>query len=432
VTTPPIAAVESPEQRRTLVTLVIAQVLSGAGLAAGITVGALLAEEMLGSTRLSGLPVAFFTLGAAAAAVVVGRVSQRHGRRPGLALGYAAGAVGSVGVVLSAVADSAPGLFAALFVYGAGFATNLQARYAGADLASPPRRGRAVSTVLVATTLGAVVGPNLVTVTGQVASSWGIPSLAGPFLLAAVAYGSAALVLWARLRPDPLLLARALAEGEGEDAAGSRATSAPPRASTPSGPATPRPTSAGQPPGLALGAVVMVVATIVMASIMTMTPIHMAAADHSLAAAGAVIAVHVGFMYLPSPLSGWLVDRYGPRLVAALAALTLLSAGLVAAVAPASSVLALGVAMALLGLGWSLGLVSGTAIVAAAVPLSRRATTQGNVDVLLALAGAAGGALSGIVVAGPGYSVLALGGAALALAMTPLVVARGRAAPVRP
>ncbi len=124
-------------QRRVLAVLVAAQVLSGAGLAAGITVGALLAQEMLDSTRLSGLPSGLFTAGSAVAAVLVGRVSQRHGRRPGLAAGYAAGAVGSAGVIAAAVADSAPLLFLSLFVYGAGSATNLQARYAGADLADP-------------------------------------------------------------------------------------------------------------------------------------------------------------------------------------------------------------------------------------------------------------------------------------------------------
>src|SRR5690606_19571646 len=74
--------------------------------------------------------------------------------------------------------------------------------------AAPANRGRAVSTVLVATTLGAVAGPNLVGVMGDVADTLSIPRLAGPFLLAAVAYGAAAAILAVALRPDPLLLAR--------------------------------------------------------------------------------------------------------------------------------------------------------------------------------------------------------------------------------
>jgi MFS family permease len=209
--TDPSIVTEPPEQRRTLVILVLAQVLSGAALAAGVTVGALLAQDMLGSTRLSGLPSALFAAGGALAAVGVGRLSERSGRRVGLTAGYLVGAVGGFGVVAAAWLDDVVLLFASLFVYGAGVATSLQARYAGVDLAAPSRRGRAVSTVLVATTFGAVVGPNLVSVTGRMAEAIGIPALAGPFLLAGVAYGAAGLLLWAMLRPDPLQLARALA-----------------------------------------------------------------------------------------------------------------------------------------------------------------------------------------------------------------------------
>ncbi|HEX2281000.1 MAG TPA: MFS transporter, partial [Thermomicrobiales bacterium] len=161
--------------RRTLVILVTSQILAGLGLAAGVTVGALLAEDMLDSTALSGLPSALLTLGSAGAALLVGRLSQRLGRRAGLSAGYLAGALGGAGIVLAAIVESPILLFLSLFIYGSGMATNLQARYAGTDLARPERRGQAVSTVLVATTFGAVAGPNLVGVMGDVAKSWGIP-----------------------------------------------------------------------------------------------------------------------------------------------------------------------------------------------------------------------------------------------------------------
>ena len=129
-----IGSVEDPpEQRRTLTVLLSAQILSGLGLAAGITVSALLAEQMLGSSRLSGLPTVFFTIGSAAAAVGVGRTSQRWGRRAGLSAGYLTGALGSLGVVIAASSNSVVLLFVSLLVYGAGVSTNLQARYAGAS-----------------------------------------------------------------------------------------------------------------------------------------------------------------------------------------------------------------------------------------------------------------------------------------------------------
>ncbi|HSX97103.1 MAG TPA: MFS transporter, partial [Streptomyces sp.] len=178
---PPSISDAAPAQRRILRVLVASQILSGAGLAAGVTVGALLAQEMLG-TSLAGLPSALFTAGSALTAVAVGRISQTRGRRPGLATGYLTGAVGSAGVITAAALDNPVLLFLALFVYGAGTATNLQARYAGADLAHPAHRARAVSTVLVATTLGGVAGPNLAAPTGTFAETLGLPHLAGPFL----------------------------------------------------------------------------------------------------------------------------------------------------------------------------------------------------------------------------------------------------------
>ncbi|MFC7330200.1 MFS transporter [Marinactinospora rubrisoli] len=394
-----------PAQRRILTVLVTAQILSGAGLAAGITVGALLAQDMLGGAGLAGLPSALFTIGSAAAAALIGRASQRRGRRTGLAAGYAAGAAGALGVVAAAAAGSVGLLFASLLVYGAGSATNLQARYAGADLAAPQRRGQALSTVLVATTLGAVVGPNLVTPLGGLARILGIPPLAGPFLLAAAAYASAALVLGVLLRPDPLTTARSL-------------SAAVPDSATP----TAGRTGSAHPRMLVLGGTVMVLAQLVMVAIMTMTPIHMSQHGHSVGAAGLVIAVHVGAMYLPSPLSGYLVDRVGSLPVAAASGLTFLAAGLLGALAPPGSVALLALALALLGLGWSFGLVAGTAIVTDAVPLAARARIQGLVDMAVAVAGAGGGLASGMVVAAGSHALLSAIGGVLALLVLPAIL----------
>ncbi len=389
-------------QRRILTVLVTAQVLSGAGLAAGVTVGALLAQDMLSTTSLAGLPSAVGTAGSALAAVAVGHISQTRGRRPGLATGYLAGAVGSAGVIVAAVIGNAVLLFLALFVYGAGTATNLQARYAGADLAAPAGRARAVSTVLVATTLGGVVGPNLAAPTGDLADTLGIPYLAGPFLLAGAAYALAALILAGWLRPDPLLLAHTL---DAERAATAQLPAAEKRRS-----------------GVLAGALIMVLTQLIMVAIMTMTPVHMHDHGNGTAAAGLVIAVHIGAMYLPSPLTGWLLDRYGHLTTAAAAGVALTSAGIVAAVAPGDSVIPFAIALALLGLGWNLGLITGTAMITDAVPLATRARTQGLADVSIAISGATGGMASGLVVATAGYPFLTMASAILALAMVPMVI----------
>jgi MFS family permease len=401
--------------------------LSGLGLAAGITVGALLAEQMLGSSRLAGLPTVFFTIGSAAAALAVGRISQQWGRRAGLSAGYLTGALGSLGVVIAASINNVVLLFASMLVYGAGVSTNLQARYAGADLAAPSRRGRAVSIVLVATAVGAIIGPNLVSLTGDLASQAGMPRLAGPFILGGVAYASAGLVLWLLLRPDPLLLARTIAAAspEGGDAAadGLTGTDAPVRSSSRA--------QRTWSPGVASGAGIMIITQVVMVAIMTMTPIHIEHYGHSLAITGLVIGAHVAGMFLPSPFSGWLVDRFGFRPIAVAAGVILLAAGLLAAWAPVDSVAILLLALVLLGLGWNLGLVSGTTLVTNAVPLATRARTQGMVDLGIALAGAGGGLSSGLIITASSYATLTIAGGILSLLIIPIAAVTQRS-PVRP
>lgn len=414
-------AVAADDQRarvhkRTLTTVVISQILGGAGLAAGISVGALLAENMLGSDALSGLPTGLFTLGSALAAFLVGRSTQRFGRRLGLAFGFIAGGLGALGVVIAAMAGSVSLLFVALFVYGAGTATNLQARYAGADLAPPDRRGFGSSVAMVATTVGAVAGPNLIDPLGSLADTLGVPTLAGPFILAAVAYVAAGLVLFVFLRPDPYLLARRIAEiTESGDDAGVPSTVSTPRVGR----------------GAYVGATVMVLTQLVMVAIMTMTPVHMRAHDFDLAAVGLVIGMHIGAMWLPSLVTGILVDKLGRTPIVVASGVTLLLAGIVAAAAPGDSLGLLILALILLGLGWNFGLVSGTALVVDATVPQNRPRTQGTIDVLIALAGAGGGTMSGIVMSSSSYQALSLGGGFLALVLIPVLMVR-RPGPDRP
>jgi MFS family permease len=339
----------------------------------------------------------------------VGRLSQRSGRRVGLAAGYTIGAFGGAGVVAAAALDCVPLLFFCLLLYGSGTATNLQARYAGADLAPDDRRGHAVSIVLVTTTVGAVIGPTLVEPAGHLAAALGVRELAGPFLLASAAYGLAAFAVFSLLRPDPLLTARGFEPVAEASAAPGREE----REAT----ATVR-----------LAAAAMVLTQLVMVAVMTMTPVYMRDHGHSLTVAGLVISLHIAAMYLPSPLTGLLVDRLGRRPMLAAGGGTLLAAGVLAALAPADSMLLLSAALMLLGLGWNFGLIAGTALVTDAVPLANRARTQGSVDLTIALSGATGGMASGAVVAATSYSILSLSGGLLALALIPalLVERRGR------
>ncbi|MCW1241366.1 MFS transporter [Bacillus pretiosus] len=393
--------------KRTLIIVSISQMFGGAGLAAGITVGALLAQQMLGTDAYAGLPAAMFTMGSAVAAFFVGKLSQKHGRRIGLAGGFIVGGLGAIGVVVAALTNSIILLLVSLLIYGAGTATNLQARYAGTDLANKKQRATAISITMVMTTFGAVAGPNLVGVMGKFAHSIGIPELAGPFILSAVAFILAGLVLFVMLRPDPLLIANMIETYKQEHTYKGQAVIE---------------EATENKRGITVGAIVMILTQIVMVAIMTMTPVHMGHHGHGLSAVGLVIGFHVGAMYLPSLVTGMLIDKIGRTTMSIAGGVILLAAGVIAAIAPSDSLILLIVALSLLGLGWNLGLISGTAqIVDATIP-STRAKTQGKIDVFIALAGASGGAMSGMVVANSSYAALSLAGGVLAFMLIPVVI----------
>ena len=208
---PEVAAV----QKQTMGVLIGSQILGGVGVAAGVTVGTLLASDVLGREDLAGLVPSAGVLGAALLALPAARLAVSYGRRAGLTFGYGTAVVGAVLAVAAAQWKSFPLLLLASALYGGGTTATSQSRFAAADLAPPLRRGRALSIVVWATTIGAVVGPNLVGFGGVVGEAVGVEQLAGPYIVGGVGLALATLLIWSMLRPDPLVLARRLARVSG-------------------------------------------------------------------------------------------------------------------------------------------------------------------------------------------------------------------------
>jgi MFS family permease len=357
-------------QRRVVRTLAGTQVLGGVGLSAGVAVGALLAR----------------------------------GRRPGLALGYALAALGAIGLITAGVIRNFPLLLVASVLFGGATASNSQARYAGADLALPQHRARDLSIVVWATTVGSVIGPNLVGPSTPVAEALGLPVLTGPFLFSLLGLVLAIAVIVWRLRPDPLIEARRRRIADGDD----------------SGPAHGSVTRglrvAAAIPAARLGILTLALGHVVMVSVMVMTPLHMNHGGADLEVIGFVISIHILGMFAFSPLTGLAVDRFGGRAVAVLGSVILSAATLLASVSPEGESFTLLLGLFLLGLGWSCTLVAGSTLLTAAVPAGERPGAQGASDLLMGLMAAGGGALAGVVVHQMSFEALAL--AALAVAIS--------------
>jgi MFS family permease len=419
-------------QRRTLRVLTVSQVLGGVGVASGIAIGGLLAADLQGSATVAGLAQTSSTIGAALLAVPMARLMALRGRRPGLAAGYLLGLAGAACAVTAAQTHALWLLFVGMALLGGGTAANQQARFAATDLAEPARRGRALSVVVWATTVGAVAGPNLADPGARLAGAVGVADLAGSFLFSIVAFGLAGLALLALLRPDPLLTAREAPVGApagGGSAAGAPAggRGAPRRLSFPE---SLRQVTASRT-GL-LGLVAVMVSHTVMVGVMSMTPVHMGEHGATLRVVGVVISVHILGMYAFSPLVGWCADRFGRARVVLAGGLVLLAATGVAGGAPEHGSAQLGVGLFLLGVGWSCGLVAGSTLLTEAVPAEARPSVQGSADLLMGLAAGLGGIAAGPVVAGPGYPVLNVLAAVLVVPLLVLAAASVRSRPGAP
>ncbi len=401
-------------QRRTLRILVAAQVIGGIGVGAAASMGALLAESVTHSEALAGLARTSSTLGAAAVGLPLALLAARRGRRSALSLGWALAALGGVVLVVSAATGDIVLLILGMMMFGSGSATNLQSRYAAADLAAPRHRARALALVVWSTTLGAVVGPNLAAPGAEASRLLALPPAVGGFLLGTVGLALAALVLWTTMRPDPLLEARA-------HEAGPSAT--PVRTGLRGiGRAELRAVLRSADARFAFAAVVC--GHTVMSAVMTMTPVDMTMMGDSLTLVGITISLHVLGMYGFSPGVGWLADRFG-RAPVILAGLALLVASTICTGLAGPSLPLTSAGLLLLGLGWSFTLVAGSALLGDSVAPGIRPGVQGLADTAMNVVAAMAAGLSGPVLAHFGFGTLNLLSALLVLPVLALRLARG-------
>ena len=403
-------------QRRTVLTLSLGQVLGGIAFGATVSLGALLAADISGDDALSGLATASVTLGAALCAIPLARLAARLGRRRALTLGNLFALVGIAVVILAASLRVFPLLLVGIVMIGAGNAGNLQSRFAATDLAAPKHRGRDLSIVVWATTIGGVAGPLLLGPGEVVGEMLGMPPQTGSYAFSFVAQCAALVLYLVALRPDPLLTAQRLATAA-EVATG---------------------TVFADRPRVARYAIFAIAGShVVMASVMAMTPVHLSHMAHGAhgmaptpadvsALVGITIALHVGGMYALSPVFGILADRWG-RLRVVLLGQVLLGGALAFAVFVNDQEWGVMVALILLGLGWSAATVAGAALLTEASAPELRTRRQGRSDSLMSLSAAAGAVLAGVVLANFQYAGLGIAASVIVLVivvLSPLAVQR--------
>ena len=406
---PPASPEIERHRSRALGTYFTAAALTSIAYIATFTVASLAAPEMTGSAGSSGWPSAIAVAGTALAASLLSSVMARRGRRAGIVLGLwvavAAGAIAFVAVVL----ESLLALLLASAAIGFGNAALNLSRYAAADLFPPERRAGALGFVVWGSTIGAVLGPNLVAPAGAMAPSVGLVPLAGGFALAFVFLLAALAVaaLGPRAPSQPHL-------DEPTRAPGQRATSQRRLLAE----------LVRQPRGR-IALVALITSQLVMTLIMTMTPYHLHTEGHGLETVGFVISAHTFGMFAFSPLSGRLTDRFGANSMVLAGFSVLATSGIISALPIAGITLA--IPMFLLGVGWNLGFVAGSSLLASEAPLGDRARLQGASDALVWATAAAASFSSGYVVETASFAFLAVIGAGVAVLLAVVVALDARA-----
>jgi MFS family permease len=409
---PPSAPEIERLRSRALATYFTAAALTSIAYIGTFTVASLAAPEITGSAGSSGWPSAVAVAGTALAASLLSSVMARRGRRAGIVLGISVAVVGGAIAIGAVMAASLPLLLVASALVGFGNAALNLSRYAAADLFPVERRAGALGFVVWGSTIGAVVGPNLVAPAGAIAPTLGLLPLAGGFAMAFVF----------------LLAALAVATG------GPRAPIQP-HLDEPTRAVGDRPSSQRRLLGELIrrpqgrtALVALVTSQLVMTLIMTMTPYHLHAAGHGLETVGLVISAHTFGMFAFSPLSGRLTDRFGANAMILVGFSVLAVSGVLAAVMPEGGA-ALSIPLFLLGVGWNLGFVAGSALLASEAPIGDRARLQGASDAVVWATAAAASFTSGYVVASASYAFLAAIGAGVAVVLA-IVIAldtrRGR------
>lgn len=389
-------------RRRTLAILFVATTIGSAGLAAGGTAGALIGVQLTGTEAAAGLPLGLLVVGQAAAAVLVSRRTTLVGRGRSLALGYVLGAVGAALVIFAASADTLAALLAGSVVLGAGNTAVFMTRYAAAEVGGEAAQGRALGAVFFATAIGAVASPGLLGPSGELAQMLGLPPLTGLYMVAIFCFMISALILLGASTPKIPYL------GRGASLLGPSRTMRTARNKITSG------MSGVSAPSARIAVSILLSTNLVMVAVMAIAPVHMVAHGHDLGLVGIIVGIHVAGMFVPSLVSGWAADRLGPVTVAAGGFLLIVASGAAGFLLDTGGASSIAVVLAMLGVGWNLGVVGGSALLATSVPTHLRPRVEGIGEVSMGLAAGAGAPIAGLIVSVGGFAALSLAGTLVA------------------
>ena len=361
--------------RKNALILAVAQALAGGNntvlMATGGIVGAMIAPDK----GLATLPISIYVLGLWLGALPVGWLARRYGRRTTFQIGTLCGVATGLICFVAVMRGSFLVFNIGAFVSGLYAAAHMAYRFAAADTASEAFRPKAISWVLIGGIFAGVVGPQVVILTKDQ-----IPAVlfAATYLAQALLGVIAGAVLMFLDIPVP---PRRQPEGEGRPLR-----------------------EIARQPRFVVAVVCGVASYSMMNLVMTSAPLAMVMCDHSVRDATLGLQWHVLGMFVPSFITGTLINRFGIERV--------ITAGFVLLVASAIismtgiSIWHFWVGLVLLGVGWNFGFIGATAMVTQCHRPNERNRVQAFNDFLVFGSMAIGSFLSGKLLQTAGWSAV--------------------------
>ncbi len=378
--------------KKITLTLLASQSLFSASIIITFTVGAIIVVELANNnSQWTGVPATLIVVAAALIAYPMGRLIGKMGYRIGLSIGYLFGIAGTLISGWAIINQSLYIFLLGIFCLGLTKGTIDMARYAAAEASLPDMRARRLSWIILAGTVGSILGPGLIEATGNLADRVGLPALSGPWFAAAFFFLLSLIITYSFLQPDPQAIGRQLAALEPAPSLQEIAGGRPYREIIQDSHAK-----------LATGALIF--GQLAMVVVMTVTPIHMHGHNHTIGSISWVIMAHTMGMFGLSFVTGWLTDKLGrPKVI--------LSGGIILAIscltAPISnSVLWLAIALFLLGLGWNFCFVAGSTLLSEILKPQERGRVQGLTDTMINAVSGIGSISSGLIFAALGFTAM--------------------------
>jgi len=366
-------------QVRNLSLLVICQLISTSGSIVMVMLGGIIGSNLSTNKAFATLPLSMMVVAVAATTIPATMLMRKIGRRKGFALASLSSVIALATAIYALKVSSFSIFIVAIMLFGINMAFTQQYRYFAAESVESKYVPRAISLVLVGSIAAAFAGKELAT--------------RGQFWIQEIPFAGTMVVLAAMFVIQALLFFAMAPAREHDDSTRDQSE---------------RPVSEIIRQPVFIVAVLGATAGYgIMTLVMTATPLSMHVNDgYSLEQTASVIRAHVLGMYVPSLVTGFLIERIGVARMMVVGALGLLATSIIGL--QGHTVLHYWWALVLLGIGWNFLYVGGTTMLTYTYSMAERFRAQAVNEFLVFGTSASTSLLAGTVMHYYGWGTLML------------------------